>query len=87
MNGKTFGISPSPADRCHAPVMGHESSTKASGVTARSATAVEASPELKRELLDAVAEIDRGDCVELSPEQLERCIVDGEWPWADESPG
>jgi predicted transcriptional regulator len=66
--------------------MGHESSTKASAVTLRS-VAVEASPELKRELLGAIAEIDRGECVELSPEQLERCIVDGEWPWPDESPG
>jgi hypothetical protein len=67
--------------------MGPESPTKASAVTLLSATAVEASPELKRELLGAIAEIDRGECVELSPEQLERCIVDGEWPWADESPG
>ena len=66
--------------------MGHESSTKGSAVTSRSATAVEISPELKRELLGAIAEIDRGECLELSPEQLERCIVDGEWPW-HESPG
>jgi hypothetical protein len=41
--------------------------------------------ELERELREAAAEIDRGDCVELTPEQLERCIREGEWPWPDES--
>jgi hypothetical protein len=50
-------------------------------------TALEAPPGLARELLEAIAEIDRGECIELSSEQLERCIVDGEWPWPDESPG
>jgi hypothetical protein len=64
--------------------MGPSSPTKASPVTPRSAAAFEAPPELRRELLEAVAEIDRGECIELSPEQLERCMVDGEWPWPEE---
>jgi hypothetical protein len=45
------------------------------------------SPELEAELLEAMSEIERGDCLELTPEQLERCIVDGEWPWPDEFRG
>ncbi len=48
---------------------------------------LEHAPDLEQELLEAVAEIDRGECIELTPEQLDRCIVDGEWPWPDESPG
>jgi hypothetical protein len=64
--------------------MGPSSPTKASPVIQRSAAAFEAPPELRRELLEAVAEIDRGECIELSPEQLERCMVDGEWPWPEE---
>jgi hypothetical protein len=51
------------------------------------AMASQGPPERAREVLEAIAEIDRGECIELSPEQLERCIVDGEWPWPDESPG
>ena len=43
--------------------------------------------DLEAELEQAVADIDRGDYVELSPEQLERCEVGGEWPWPDESLG
>jgi|HubBroStandDraft_1064217.scaffolds.fasta_scaffold3231563_1 hypothetical protein len=67
--------------------MGPSSPRKASVVKPPTASATQASPELKRELLEAVAEIDRGECIELSPEQLELCIVDGAWPWPDESPG
>ncbi len=67
--------------------MGPAPPTKAFTLTPQSTTALEPSPDLKRELLEAIAEIERGDCIELGPEQLERCIVDGEWPWPEESPG
>ena len=78
-------IWPEASDRWHAPVMGHESQAKAPPT--RRAAPFKAPPDLERELLGAVAEIERGEFIELSPEQLERCIADGEWPWPDESPG
>jgi hypothetical protein len=74
-----------PEDRWHALLMGASSHTKTSSVLPQSAIA--ASPELKRELLEAIAEIERGECIELNSQQLERCIVDGEWPWPKESRG
>ncbi len=43
--------------------------------------------DLESELREAIADIERGDYIELTPEQLERCAVDGEWPWPDESLG
>ena len=45
-----------------------------------------ATPDLVTELTEAVAAIERGDYIELTPEALDRCIVDGEWPWPDEFP-
>ena len=50
-------------------------------------TASAESLDLDAELELAVEEIDRGDCIELSTEQLERCALGGEWPWPDESLG
>lgn len=50
-------------------------------------TASAKSLDLDAELELAVAEIDRGDCIELSAEQLERCAASGEWPWPGESLG
>lgn len=44
------------------------------------------SPEAEAEARAAIAEIERGEFIELTPEQLERCITAGEWPWPDESP-
>jgi hypothetical protein len=67
--------------------MGDESQIHAAVLASRGTTGLEVLPELGRELLEAIAEIDRGECIELSREQLERCIVDGEWPWPNESPG
>lgn len=46
-----------------------------------------ASPELEQELRQADEDFTRGDYIELTPEQLERCIATGESPWPDESSG
>ena len=71
--------------RWHALLMDTSSPAKTSSVLPQSAIA--ASSELKRELLEAIAEIERGECIELNAQQLERCIMDGEWPWPKESRG
>ncbi len=56
-----------------------------SGVTRRRVG--RASPELERELRQAEEDFARGDYIELTSEQLERCIETGESPWPDESSG
>ena len=43
--------------------------------------------ELEEELRQAEADFARGDFIELTIEQLDRCIAAGEWPWPDESSG
>jgi hypothetical protein len=43
--------------------------------------------ELEEELRQAEADFANGDYIELTPEQLERCIRTGESPWPDESRG
>lgn len=43
--------------------------------------------DLEAELRAALADFERGDYIELTPEQLERCIATGESPWPDESHG
>jgi hypothetical protein len=48
---------------------------------------VRADPELEQELLQAMAEFERGDYIELTVEQLEHCAATGESPWPDESHG
>ena len=45
---------------------------------------VRVSPELEAELVQAMSEIDRGEFVELTFEQLDRAAATGEWPWPDE---
>jgi hypothetical protein len=45
---------------------------------------VRVSPELEVEIVEAMAEIDRGDCIELTQEQLDHSIATGELPWPDE---
>jgi len=67
----------------------NEVQAERSGITAP-ATMVrriaQASPELERELLQAMADFARGDYIELTVEQLEHCAATGESPWPDESP-
>jgi hypothetical protein len=46
-----------------------------------------ASPDLERELRQAEEDFIVGHYVELTAEQLERCIETGESPWPDESSG
>ena len=48
---------------------------------------VKAAPDLEQELLQAMAEFDRGEYIELTVEQLEHCAATGESPWPDESLG
>ena len=35
---------------------------------------------------DAIEDLERGDYIDLTPEQLERWVEGGEQPWPDESP-
>jgi hypothetical protein len=41
--------------------------------------------DLEQELLSATDDFERGDYIELTDEQLARCIATGESPWPDES--
>lgn len=41
--------------------------------------------EVEEELQRAERDFERGDYIELSRDQLERCIETGESPWPDES--
>ncbi|HEY6460342.1 MAG TPA: hypothetical protein VIY73_09330 [Polyangiaceae bacterium] len=43
--------------------------------------------ELEAELRQAETDFANGDYIELTPEQLDRCIRTGESPWPDESRG
>jgi len=43
--------------------------------------------ELEAELRQAIDDIERGDYIELTDEQLARCIATGESPWPDVSRG
>jgi hypothetical protein len=45
------------------------------------------SSDLEDELRSATEDFERGDYIELSGEQLEHCIANGESPWPDESRG
>ncbi|HWL84181.1 MAG TPA: hypothetical protein VNO21_00080 [Polyangiaceae bacterium] len=47
------------------------------------------SPEAEEEARQAIADIERGDYIELDPEQLRKWCETGDfpWPWPDESPG
>lgn len=45
---------------------------------------VQVSPELEQELRDAIADIERGDCIELTAEQLREWAEAGKLPVLDE---
>jgi hypothetical protein len=45
---------------------------------------VKVPPELAEELRRADEDFERGDYIELTVEQLDRCIATGESPWPDE---
>jgi len=53
--------------------------------TPKARTAPSDPPDLDGELRQAVADIERGDYVELTPAQLEKWASTGELPWTDES--
>jgi hypothetical protein len=49
---------------------------------------VRLSREVEAEIIEAMAEFDRGEYIELTREQLEHAATTGEWPWPeDESRG
>jgi hypothetical protein len=41
--------------------------------------------ELEEELRQAERDFARGDFIEVTVEQLDRCIAAGKWPWPEES--
>jgi hypothetical protein len=45
--------------------------------------AVRVSAELEAEILEAMAQEERGEYIELTPEQLDRWVQTGEFPWSD----
>ena len=55
----------------------------ASVVSAR--RVAQADPDLERELLQAMADFENGDYIELTVEQLEHYAATGKSPWLDES--
>ena len=59
--------------------------TKASTSAAPSSQALELSPELEKELREAVAEIERGEGLEVTLAELEAWGETGEFPWPDGS--
>jgi hypothetical protein len=52
---------------------------------AQAGRVVQADADLKRELLQAMADFENGDYIELTVEKLEHCAATGESPWLDES--
>jgi hypothetical protein len=50
-----------------------------------SATAPSHEEDLLAEILRAEADFERGDYIDITPEQLARAIETGESPWPDES--
>ncbi len=41
--------------------------------------------ELTEELRQAEADFARGDFVDITLDEIDRCIAAGDWPWPDES--
>ena len=60
------------------------STVSADAASASTAREIRVSSELEAELLEAMAQIDRGDYVELTFEQLDHAAATGEWPWPDD---
>jgi hypothetical protein len=52
---------------------------------ATAAQALNAQAELEEELRQAERDFANGDFIELTIEELDRCIAAGKWPWPDES--
>jgi hypothetical protein len=52
---------------------------------ATAAQASNAQAELEEELRQAERDFANGDFIELTIEELDRCIAAGKWPWPDES--
>lgn len=49
------------------------------------ANGLELTPQLEDELRRAEQDFAQGDFIELTVEDLDRCIAAGEWPWPTES--
>jgi hypothetical protein len=52
--------------------------------TALPARGVRVSSELEAELIEAMAQMDRGEYIELTIEQLDEAAATGVWPWPDD---
>ncbi len=50
-------------------------------------TQAELQAELEQELRQAEEDFARGDFIELTVEEFDRCIAAGEWPWRAHPPG
>jgi len=78
----------SQAEKWHSPVVANPSNpgteSAARGISSPPSAI---SSDLEDELRSAADDFERGDYIELSAEQLERCIATGESPWPDESRG
>ena len=77
------------SDRRHSKSMSTAPSTRHAAAKAASSGAdVRVSAELEAEIVEAMAEFDRGEYIELTREQLDEAASTGEWPWPkDEPPG
>ena len=60
------------------------STVPADAALASTVREIHVSSELEAELLEAMAQIDRGDYVGLTFEQLDHAAATGEWPWPDD---
>lgn len=47
----------------------------------------DASPELAAELREGIAQLERGEYIELTPEMMDHWEKTGEFPWSEESLG
>jgi hypothetical protein len=73
---------------CNAPDMASSSTPHATPEPAPAAArSLESAPSLEDELRSAKEDFESGDYIELTPEQLERCIITGESPWLRVSRG
>jgi hypothetical protein len=46
--------------------------------------ALKVSPELEADIVEGIAEFERGEYIELTREQLEHAATTGEWPWGED---
>jgi hypothetical protein len=70
---------------CHAPTMSESSHPRTRAISPPAELSRDVPSHLADELRSAIDDFERGDFIELTDEQLARCIATGESPWPDES--